>query len=86
MNRYSAALLLAIGLSTTLSVSADDRDEHKRYYDKGHKDYHEWNDNEARNFNLYLGEKHIRVHVWEKAPAREQQNYWKWRHEHPDHQ
>jgi uncharacterized protein YjbJ (UPF0337 family) len=86
MDRYLAPLLLAIGLSTPLVMSADDRDHAKRYYDKSHRDYHEWNDNEARSYNLYLGEKHIQVHAWTKAPAREQQDYWNWRHDHPDHQ
>jgi hypothetical protein len=81
MNRIAAGLALAIGLSAPLVVNADD---HKRYYDKSHKDYHEWNDNETKSFNIYLGEKHIQVHTWEKSPAREQQDYWKWRHEHPD--
>jgi len=87
MIRYSAALLLAIGLSAPL-LSADDhdRDRDKRYYDKSHKDYHEWNANEERSYGIFLGERHIRVHVWAKAPAREQQEYWRWRHEHPDHE
>jgi len=83
MIRYSAALLLAIGLSAPL-LMADDSNH--RYYDKSHKDYHEWNANEDRNFGIFLGEKHIKVHVWAKAPASEQQQYWIWRHEHPDHQ
>jgi len=89
MIRHAGALLLAIGLSSPLLIADDryhDRDRDGRYYDRSHRDYHEWNANEERNFGIFLGERHIRVHVWEKAPSREQQRYWKWRHEHPDHQ
>jgi hypothetical protein len=81
-NCIATALLLAIGLTAPL-VMADDHDN-KRYYDKSHKDYHQWNDNENKNYNVFLGEKHIQVHVWKKAKPSEQQQYWNWRHEHPD--
>ena len=75
--------MLAVGLITAPLVMADDHDN-KRYYDKTHKDYHQWNQNEDRNYTLFLGEKHIQVHTWKKAKPSEQQQYWNWRHEHPD--
>jgi hypothetical protein len=81
-NRYAAALLLAVGLTAPL-VIADDQ-QGKRYYDKSHKDYHQWNENETKTYNLFLNEKHIQVHVFNKAKPSEQQQYWQWRHEHPD--
>jgi len=80
--RIAAALLLAIGLTTPL-VLADDQNN-KRYYDKTHKDYHQWNENEDKSYNVFLGEKHIQVHVFSKAKPAEQQQYWNWRHDHPD--
>jgi hypothetical protein len=87
LNCYAAALLLAVSLTAPL-VMADDHDkqryDNKRYYDKSHKDYHQWNENENRSYGLYLNEKHMQVHVWKKARPTEQQQYWKWRHEHPD--
>ena len=81
-NRYAAALLLAVSLTAPL-VMADDHDN-KRYYDKTHKDYHQWNENEDRSYNQFLNEKHVQVHHWKKAKHAEQQEYWNWRHEHPD--
>jgi hypothetical protein len=81
-NRYSAAFLLAVSLTAPL-IMADDHDK-KRYYDKTRKDYHEWNENEDRNYKLFLNERHAPIHDWKKAKSREQQEYWKWRHEHPD--
>ena len=81
-NRYTAAFLLAISLTAPL-VMANDHDN-KRYYDRTHKDYHQWNDNEDRSYGVFLGEKHIQVHTFAKAKPSEQQQYWNWRHEHPD--
>jgi hypothetical protein len=82
-HRYLASFLLAVGLATAPLALADDHDNH-RYYDKEHKDYHRWNENEQRSSGIFLTENHIQVHVFRKAPASEQQQYWKWRHEHPD--
>ena len=84
-NRYIGALLLTAGLMAAPLAIADDRDhDTHRYYDRDHKDYHRWNDNEQRSYGVFLNENHIQVHVFRKAPPTEQQQYWKWRHEHPD--
>jgi hypothetical protein len=82
-HQYIAAFLLAAGLATTPLALADDHDNH-RYYDKNHKDYHQWNENEGRSYSVFLNENHIKVHVFSKAKPAEQQQYWNWRHEHPD--
>ena len=79
----AAALLCGIALTAPV-VKAEDRQDTRRYYDKTHKDYHQWNENENKNYNLFLGEKHIQLHVWKKARPTEQRQYWQWRHEHPD--
>lgn len=89
MSRYALAFTLAVSFSMPMVMQADDHDKHdgdhqRRYYDQSHRDYHQWNDDEDRNFNLFLGERHIQVHAWTRAKSREQQEYWKWRHEHPD--
>jgi hypothetical protein len=83
MNRFAITLtLLAAGLGAPLMVKADGPPQ--RYYDKQHKDYHEWNANEEKSYSVYLGEKHITVHTFQKAKPKEQQDYWNWRHQHPD--
>jgi hypothetical protein len=81
-NRCAVAFLLALGLTAPL-VRADDHDT-KRYYDKTHKDYHQWNANEEKSYSVFLGENHIQVHTFKKAKPTEQQKYWQWRHDHPD--
>ena len=81
--RYFAALILASAITAIPMAFADDHDTH-RYYDKNHKDYHQWNDNEDRSYGIFLNENHIQVHTFRKAKPEEQQRYWTWRHDHPD--
>jgi hypothetical protein len=83
INRYAGTFLLAVGIIATPLVAADDHDTH-RYYDKQHKDYHQWDGNEQKSYTVYLNENHIQVHAFKKAKPTEQQQYWQWRHEHPD--
>jgi hypothetical protein len=61
------------------------RDDNNRFYDRQHKDYHNWNDNEDRSFRVYLGERHREYHPFVELKVKEQNEYWKWRHRHPDH-
>jgi hypothetical protein len=82
-NRYIGVALLAAGIAAAPLALADDHDTH-RYYDRNHKDYHRWDDNEQRSYGIFLNENHIAVHVFRKARPDEQQRYWNWRHEHPD--
>jgi hypothetical protein len=55
-----------------------------RVYDKDHKDYHNWDDNENRAWGQYLTENHRNSHEFAKANKKEQSQYWKWCHNHPD--
>jgi hypothetical protein len=62
----------------------DDNDRN-RFYDRQHKDYHNWDSNEDRSFRVYLGERHREYHPFVELKVKEQNSYWKWRHNHPDH-
>jgi len=62
----------------------DDKD-HNRVYDRDHKDYHNWDDNEDRSYRAYLGERHREYHPFAELKEKEQRAYWNWRHRHPDH-
>jgi hypothetical protein len=62
----------------------DDNDRN-RFYDRHHKDYHNWDDNEDRSFRVYLGERHREYHPFVGLKVKEQDAYWNWRHHHPDH-
>ena len=62
----------------------DDKD-HRKIYDRDHKDYHNWNDNEDRSFRVYLGERHREYRPFAELKVKDQRAYWNWRHSHPDH-
>jgi hypothetical protein len=59
--------------------------DHTRYYDRNHRDYHEWNDREDRSYRVYLGERHRDYREFRLTTRRQQSDYWNWRHNHPDH-
>jgi hypothetical protein len=87
MHRFLRKALLGAGLiapvaMAPISLIADDHP--KRYHDKDHNDDHEWNDREDRAYNKWLEEKHYAHRTFDKLKSKEQREYWKWRHEHPD--
>ena len=82
--------LLILGgflLGATFLVPAASADDHhdKRYYDRDGRDYHVYNSQEDHAYRAYLGEQHRTYRDFHKAKRNEQQQYFKWRHAHPDH-
>jgi hypothetical protein len=75
-------MLLGAALIVPVAVKAGD--DHKRYYDRDGRDYHEWNDHEDRAYRAYLGEQHRPYVEFGRVKAAHQREYFKWRHEHPD--
>jgi hypothetical protein len=88
MRKLIGTFLLGAMLVLPLTVQADDhdrRDDHsQKYYDSNHKDYHQWNDQEQREYDRYLSENHRKHQDFNRLSKRQQQNYWKWRHDHGD--
>jgi hypothetical protein len=95
--RYVSSLFLAAALLAPPGIMAaftpqdqerheeHQREEQRRYYDREHRDYHNWNDGENRVYRNYLEVQH-RVYIdFDRANHHQQQAYWHWRHEHPDH-
>ena len=79
------ATLLAAAMMAPAYVNAQERDSQTRHYeDKAHKDSHEWNDAEDKAYRRYLEEHHKKYHDFDKGSKKQQADYWKWRHEHPD--
>jgi hypothetical protein len=81
----------ALGMFANTSSAQDDRQnqshestQKRTYYDASHKDRHEWNDNENSAWNRYRDEHHVKQTEFAKTSRRQQQDYWNWRHEHPD--
>lgn len=85
MNRF--LILSALVLGTTMMIGpvvgrADPQE--KRYYDRNGKDYHTWNNNEDRAYRSYLTEQHQTYREFNKVNRSRQQQYFTWRHQHPD--
>ena len=85
-NRYIASLILTATFAAPVSIMAAPTPQtvQVRVYDSGHKDYHNWDDNENRAWGVYLTENKKKPHEFKKAPKKEQSQYWNWRHDHPD--
>jgi len=87
-HKHVASLLLTVALTaplgaTVVAASAAAQDD-RGYYDRDHKDYHKWDDHEQSAWGRFLAEKHRKDHEFAKANHKEQQEYWSWRHDHPD--
>jgi len=55
-----------------------------RIYDRDHRDYHDWDDHEARYYERWRHD-HPEYRVEFRRNNRERQReYWRWRHEHHD--
>ena len=89
-NRYIGSLLLAAALTAPVAIMAapapNDDGVQVRVYDAHHKDYHNWDGREDHAYRGYLGERHQEYREYNQQSRRNQDNYWRWRHQHPDHE
>jgi hypothetical protein len=86
-HRFIGSLLLAGAIFAPTAVIAAPRPQEGvqvRIYDRDHRDYHNWNDREDHAYRGYLVERHQTYRAYNDQRARDQRNYWKWRHNHPD--
>jgi hypothetical protein len=85
MHRFLILSALFVG-ATMIAPVALRADEHheKRYYDRDGRDYHTWNNQEDRAYRVYLGEQHRDYRDFGKVKVVQQQEYFRWRHTHPD--
>jgi hypothetical protein len=55
-----------------------------RIYDEPRRDYHRWDSREERAYRAFLAERHREYREFKRLERREQEDYWVWRHDHPD--
>ena len=80
-----SAFLLSANLIGPAVARGDVRNHHeKRYYDREGHDYHTWNSNENHAYRAYLQEQHRDYREFNRVNRGRQQQYFKWRHTHPD--
>ena len=78
------AVFLTSALLTPVGLCAQDHHDDRGYYDKHHKDYHQWNDHEDRAWHMYWEQRHRPYVDWAAANESQRQAYWDWRHNHSD--
>src|SRR5690242_284409 len=82
MRRLITALVLGAALGAPIAAVAKD-DPPRRYYDRSARDYHEWNEREERAYRHWLESQHRRYRDWNRTNRTRQDQYWRWRHQHP---
>ncbi len=91
--RWTSAVVLAGAMAVPVALAAQDhdrddrhRDREGRVYDRDHRDYHAWNSDEDRAYRRWYGERHSgrEYRDYDRMKSRDQREYWKWRHNHPD--
>jgi len=82
-----SSLFLSAALVAPVAITANAAPQSVsvKVYDRDHKDYHNWDDHEAKSYETFRGD-HPKYNVtFGKTKHSQQKNYWNWRHEHPDH-
>src|ERR1700682_5926256 len=95
VRRYFSSLILMAAMVGPVALGAtpvnsqrdnDDRDHRiHRYYDRRHRDYHEWNEHESRVYVRWESDNHRTHREFAERRRREQARYWAWRHSHRDY-
>jgi hypothetical protein len=82
-HRYIASLFLTAALVMPVAAAPAPQSAgvQLRVYDPGHKDYHNWDENENHAWGQYLMENNKKPHEFAKAKKSEKSQYWNWRHE-----
>ena len=87
-NRYIASLFVVASLAAHGSIiavqAAQGTTVQVRVYDRQHKDYHNWDNNENSAWGRFQVENHQKSHDYKRANKKQQAQYWNWRHAHPD--
>ncbi len=83
---FTTSLVLAAALLSPLAIIAAPAPQgvQIRIYDRDHRDYHNWDDRENHAWGIFLTDHHRKNHEFSRSNRREQSEYWKWRHHHPD--
>jgi hypothetical protein len=81
-----SAFLLALAILAPAAIRANAATPQVvvRFYDRDHRDYHNWDDREVHSYGLYRSDHPKYNENFARANRRQQRDYWRWRHEHGD--
>jgi len=85
LGSFAMAAALAVPAIIATATLQAQRAVVVRVYDRDHKDYHHWDGREDRAYRGYMVEQRRDYRIFRRLKRPEQRLYWKWRHEHPDH-
>jgi hypothetical protein len=89
IDRYVNSLVLAAALvlpaAALAGAAPQEASVQIRVYDRDHHDYHKWDAREDHAYRSYLSEQHREYRSCNKRNHKQQNQYWQWRHDHPDH-
>jgi hypothetical protein len=80
MRPYIGTLLITAALAGSSAACVG----RVRIYDSPRQDYHRWNRGEERFYHAYLAERRRPYVEFGRLNQHEQEEYWEWRHAHPD--
>ena len=87
-HRFLSVLIVAAALLAPVSTQAAVRSQERsrpaartRVYDRSHKDYHVWDDQEDHTYRQYLSDNHRTYRPIKKLSNKDQNRYWNSRHE-----
>lgn len=83
-NRRFSSALLALPLFAALLIGCSAQVGY-RTYDPYYHDYHTWSGTETPYYNQWIIETHHRREDYRHLNRRDRDDYWKWRHNHGDH-
>jgi len=79
-NRYKASLFLTAALTISAAIVACSAPPQTVTVN----DTRHWDDHENQAWHRFLAEKQRQDHEYAKSDKNEQDEYWSWRHSHPD--
>lgn len=86
MSRFCNTALLSAALIASFALANgqdhDRREDSRKYHDKKHNDDHEWNSHEDQAYRMWAKERHRKYSEFTRLKQRDQQDYWRWRHDH----
>ena len=84
MKPFLARAIVGTALIIPMSLAPVQLQAQQKYHDKGHNDDHEWNSHEDKAYRIWAKENHRKYVNFQKLKEDDQENYWRWRHDHDD--
>jgi hypothetical protein len=82
LTRKFPSLVLAVAVASPAAVTGCAARARYSYYDRDHHDYHRWDHSEVVFYVQWENETHRTHRDFRKRGDDEQNEYWKWCHEH----